>query len=206
MSLLFDRTGFPSIPLPLLGIQAQLLPVTKVQLERFLAEPNHFGDCWYEEVLNIHPRVSHLNMTEDNREGLFLTGVLPEEAREFARWMGEGWNLPSFNMWRKILLSFSQISWPPVYEEFTEKVSSILVKNMIDQMVQQISPQTLLDVSLMSNGIMEWVYIDGSWGGLGKPRHTFFPNLYDCWSDNPIRLIPKMRRDYRYGFRLICAL
>ena len=80
-----DRTGFPLIAVPSVGVEVQLLPVTKIQFECFLAEPNDFGDAWYEEVLTFNPRISYRQFMADTRERLFITGILPEEALAFAR-------------------------------------------------------------------------------------------------------------------------
>ena len=42
MQFSYDRIGFPLIVVPDVGIEMHLLPVTKVQFERFIAEPNKF--------------------------------------------------------------------------------------------------------------------------------------------------------------------
>ena len=97
-----DRTGFPLITVPEAMVAMHLLPVTKVQFERFLAEPNTYGDAWYEEVLTLNPRISYRQCTAENRERLFLTGIVPEEALAFARWMGDGFDLPTVAEWRAL--------------------------------------------------------------------------------------------------------
>ncbi len=75
----YDRTGFPLIPVFEAGIEAHLLPVTKIQFEDFLQETGRSDDAEYKEMLELNPNVSHLKFTPDNREQLFITGVLPEE-------------------------------------------------------------------------------------------------------------------------------
>src|SRR5437773_9846541 len=76
-----DRTGFPVLELPDLGIAAHLFPVAKVQFERFLAEPvmelakspepARYGDVWYEQLLEVSPRVSIEEQPFCDFEGLF---------------------------------------------------------------------------------------------------------------------------------------
>ena len=85
MSSWCDPCGFPVIPVESLGLSVHLLPVAKVQFERFLAEPNDYGDSWYEELLALNPRSSHTRLDNETRERAFLTGVVPEEARAFAK-------------------------------------------------------------------------------------------------------------------------
>ena len=97
-----DRTGFPLIAVPEVAAHVQLLPVTKAQFECFIVEPNPFGDAWYEEVLQLNPRVTYRRYGADERARLFLTGILPEEALLFARWVGEGFDLPTVDEWRAI--------------------------------------------------------------------------------------------------------
>ncbi|MCI0529260.1 MAG: formylglycine-generating enzyme family protein [Nitrospira sp.] len=98
----YDRTGFPLIPLYRAGVEVHWLPVTKVQLECFLAETGRLGNDWYEEVLKLNPQVSYSEFTGDHREQLFVTGILPEEALAFARWMEDRFDLPTVEEWRTI--------------------------------------------------------------------------------------------------------
>src|SRR5712692_8216258 len=100
MRLCCDRTGFPLLEWAETGLAMSLLPVTKVQFECFLAEPNEFGDKWYEEVLAVSPRVPWRQFDTGNRERLFLTGIQPNEALAFARWLGEDFDLPTEAEWR----------------------------------------------------------------------------------------------------------
>ncbi len=79
-----------------------MLPVTKIQFERFLAESHNLGDDSYKEALRLNPSVSHQQFTPDNREQLFVTGILPQEALNFARWMGNEFDLPTVEEWRFI--------------------------------------------------------------------------------------------------------
>src|SRR4051812_25305456 len=101
-----DRTGFPVLDLPELGLAVHLVPVSKPQFERFLAEPvaegGLFGDAWYESVLAVSPRLSIRDAQPANYESLFLGGILPTEAERFARWLGTGYDLPKVESWRRV--------------------------------------------------------------------------------------------------------
>ena len=99
MRLCCDRTGFPLLRLDALGLEVGLLPCAKVQFEAFLAEPDErFGDAWYEAVLAVNPR-DGWRLPPAAEERLFLTGVLPDEALAFLRWLGPGFDLPSVQEW-----------------------------------------------------------------------------------------------------------
>ena len=97
-----DRTGYPVLALPECGLSAHLLPVAKRQFERFLAEPGGYGDAWYEALLNVSPRLALADATPAGYELLFASGLFPAEAGEFARWLGDGFELPRADDWREI--------------------------------------------------------------------------------------------------------
>src|SRR5205807_608912 len=100
-----DRTGFPVLELPELRLAVHLLPVSKLQFERFLAEPvmeaGLFGDSWYEAVVAVSPRLALREAQPTNYEAQFLGGILPAEAERFARWLGSGYDLPRVETWRQ---------------------------------------------------------------------------------------------------------
>ncbi len=161
MQLSYDRTGFPLIAVPDLALAVQLLPVTKTQLERFIAEPNAFGDAWYEEILALNLRVSPRGFTAEQRERLFVTGLLPEEVLAFARWLGEGFDLPTVAEWRAIHKTIAAEPAPfrRLIEVLTQK-GSMLVRDLVQQVYSQVRTvhlPSLLDISLMQGGVVEWV-------------------------------------------------
>ncbi len=113
MSSSCDRAGFPLVHVPDRGVFIHLLPVTKLQFECFLAEPKGFDDPWYEEVLAANPRASVRGWDDEAREQLFLTGVTPEEASAFARWLGPEWSLPSLDLWRHVYRALARTAFRP---------------------------------------------------------------------------------------------
>jgi formylglycine-generating enzyme required for sulfatase activity len=198
-----DRTGFPLVALPELLLEVQLLPVTKVQFERFLAEPNSFGDTWYEEVLQLNPRVSSRRFTTENRERLFLTGLLPEEVLAFAKWMGEGFALPTVAEWRAIHKALG--AEPASLRRLTTLLSqqgARLAFELVQHLQASFQLPSLLDLSLMQCGVVEWVRQGSAWVGLGAPRPEFHPNLWNPQVDEVRPLRAGVRIPY-FGCRLV---
>src|SRR5262245_28095289 len=97
-----DRTGFPVLELPGQRLAVHLLPVVKQQFERFLADPGPFGDAWYEELLTVSPRIPLGETSPDLYEMLFLSGIQPGEIPPFAKWLGQGFEIPTADVWRGI--------------------------------------------------------------------------------------------------------
>jgi len=174
-----DPMGFPLVEFPTLGLQMHLLPITKVQFEHFLAESRKFDDNWYETVLKLNPRVSYRNFTADKRERLFLTGILIDEAQEFANWLGEEFDLPTADEWRACYKLLRELKLPTTDNLLNNlnncsKPAQIIIRRLLSQ----IHPKTLLELSLMEEGVMEWVKgRDAKWKLLGKPRQSFQPAL-----------------------------
>jgi hypothetical protein len=196
-----DKTGFPLLRIPQPQVDVQLLPVTKVQFERFLAEPNQFGDVWYEEVLSLNPRVSYRRFTAEHRERLFLTGILPEEALAFARWLGSGFDLPTVEEWGAIYTELEK-AWtlPSSLADFLAQRGTHPAAMIIQRLTKELQPQSLLDLSLMPGGVVEWVRQGNSWVGLGAPRPKFHPNV---WSPLEVRSTRSGERLKFLGFRLV---
>jgi len=114
MDCCFDRTGFPYIELKDPALAVSLLPLTKLQFEYYLADLTPQGDNWYEELLTLNPRVSPQRFTPEQRERLFLTGLLPAEAEAYAAWLGDGYRLPTVAEWRAIYRCFQSTAFTPL--------------------------------------------------------------------------------------------
>lgn len=204
MRFLCDRkTGFPLIAVPSAGVEVQLLPVTKVQFEHFLAESNSFGDSWYEEILTCNPRVSYRRFMADNRERLFLTGILPDEATAFAHWMGEGFELPTIDQWRAIYAALAAEPVPVDPQLLLSGTGAARV--VLEKLTTHLQASSLCDLSLMRGGVVEWVRQRDSWVGLGAPRREFHPNLWNPLEDG-VRPIRATERLPYFGLRLVRGL
>jgi Sulfatase-modifying factor enzyme 1 len=198
MRLSSDRTGYPLIECPALGLEVALLPVTKVQFERFLAEPAAYGDAWYERRLVENPRVSWRQFDPAVRERLWLTGVDPEEALAFARWLDEGFDLPTAEEWRALDQCLRETRLPGGL--LSGCALHPAARAILTQLLGQLRPTTWRDLALTRAGVLEWVRWEDGFGGLGAPRAAWWPNLFDPQRDEPLQ--PSRPGSCRYfGFR-----
>jgi hypothetical protein len=210
-----DRTGFPVLELPAAGVAVHLLPVAKVQFERFLAEPvlepavppepARFGDSWYETILEVSPRVPLWDETIAECEPLFLAGILPTEATQFADWLGEGFDLPSANVWRDVDRAIREKPLGPD-EPNAIRADPRLHRNarwLVDRVIRLRRPATWGQLMLLDHGLLEWVRTGPqTFGGLGRPRPELQKLILNPQRDAPVRPIREGR--YRYfGFRMV---
>lgn len=202
----FDRTGFPLVRLEQEALEVHVLPVTKVQFERFLAEPNEFGDHWYAPLLDLNPRTPFRQFAPSDREKVFLTGILPHEALAFARWLGPKFDLPTVNQWRAIYHALKELRLKepgrPAGDSARQQTPC---EHVLGQCRSQLDTRTLFDLSLMSGGLLEWSRSTAGWVGLGSPRPAFFKCLYDPLTDE-IRPSDQNERVAYFGFRLVRRL
>ncbi len=200
MLITSDRTNFPIVIVEEAAVEVQLLPVTKVQFEAFVTPPTPANQEQYLEMQALNPAASPETFTKDNREQLFVSGILPEEAIAFARWLGEGFDLPTVKEWRAILAALRRVP-EPRHIRLTE-----LVKGQAGLILNKLSAQlhirTMADYTLMRGGLVEWVRQDMDLVGLGMPRPEFHPNLWDPLTHviTPIRLDERVPY---FGFRLV---
>ena len=74
---------------------------------------------------------------------------------------------------------------------------------ILDKLLAQTKASTLLELSLMRDGVLEWAQRqDGKWVGLGQPRIEFFATLIDPLSKEYEPLRTRKRLKY-FGIRLI---
>ncbi len=194
MEILTDKIGFPLVRVENVG-SFNLWPVTKLQFERFLAEPNEFGDSWYEAVLRLNSRVSHQDFGLENYENLVITGILPREALSFARWFDEKFDLPTIEEWRAFYRTVKNADIPPSPTGLSRPAAAIWAK--LAKMTSG-----LLDFALLDNGVVEWVRRNGSFAGLGCPRPHFLKNAWNPLVDL-VRAINLSERISFFGFRLL---
>lgn len=199
-----DRTHFPMVCLPSLGFSFHLLPVTKVQFERYLGDPGQPGDLWYDEILATAPRASWRSFVAEKREQLFLTGILPSEAVDFARWLGPDYRLPSREEWRTIYAELNSDRGKRArLGELDTREWDPAAKRVVGAISRQMGSLLLADVCLLRrhSGLVEWTRHGGSWIGLGSPRLGFHPNLWDPLVDDSVN--DTTTRLPFVGFRLI---
>jgi hypothetical protein len=204
-----DRTGFPVLELPELGLVVHLLPVSKLQFECFLAEPvadaGLFADSWYESVLATSARVSLREATRANYEALFLGGILPAEVERFARWLGSGYDLPRAETWRQVddWLGAQPLDGAEFEDLKQDERLCRPARQLLDWWQVTREPQTWAELGLLHGGLLEWVRIGPrQFGGLGRPRQEFQRILINPQRDEPVKPIHQQRLRY-FGFRLV---
>ncbi|MCB0192810.1 MAG: SUMF1/EgtB/PvdO family nonheme iron enzyme [Anaerolineae bacterium] len=200
MLISFDKTKFPLVVVEDVGVEVHILPVTKVQFEQFMAETGSFSVERYEAMLGLNPAVGFDSFTPENRERLFVTGILPGEALDFAHWLGEGYDLPTVTEWRKLLAALRREP-PPRQHQLTDLIEAPS-DTILERLETQLHIRSMLDYTLMRGGLVEWVWQDKHPAGLGVPRPQFHANLW-----NPlVNVVKPLRHDQRipyFGFRLI---
>ncbi|MBM4353533.1 MAG: hypothetical protein FJ109_07005 [Deltaproteobacteria bacterium] len=219
-----DRTGFPLVEIAGLGVQISLLPVMKVQFEQFLGEPQRvkgdagdglpadtYGNEWYERLLALNPRASWRDFRYEDRERLILTGIRPEEALGFARWLGPSFDLPRIEEWRAACVGLQaagafrlRTAGLPVGTEAAAILERLHARHGLD---------TWADLSLMRGGVLEWVKVGSSrkglrcrtgphdFQGVGKPRDEFHSTTYNPL-DESVELIT-VNGLRLFGFRVV---
>ena len=200
MLLSVDPTGFPLLVVEEAAAEVHLLPITKLQFSKFVQKSEAMDRGAYQEMLALNPTVAHDRFLANERERLFATGVLPDEALAFARWLGEGFDLPTVKEWRAIYAALRRVP-PPRQRELSDFIDGA-AGVILQQITEQIHIRSIRDFSLMSRGLVEWVYRDEELVGLGVPRPEFHPNLWDALN-NEIKPIRPDRRVFYFGFRLV---
>ncbi len=200
-----DPAGYPLVYAPPLGAFVHLFPVAKPQFEAFLAgAPSPARrDAWYGGLLALNPRLSPWSASLASYEQLFVTGLLPEDASAFASHLGPGFRIPDVDSWRTAYrwLAEQELSIPPAGLEYEMAPAA---RRIWQGLVAALRPRTLLDLSLMQGGVLEWATAaDGHFVALGKTRDAFDPNYRDPLRDRPWEPTTPIRRSKRFGMRLM---
>jgi hypothetical protein len=215
MKIQLDKTGFPMLWVDEIEAYVNWLPVTKVQFEYFLCDSpgQPFDESWYEQILDLNPRVSPQKVTRRNYWQLLLSGILPDEAEKFAEWCGEGYRVPTLDEWNKIYKSLKgQKAYENLFSEAELKPRIRAVLERIDTIMKELLSRsnktyTLVDQMLMRYGVMEWVETDNrrsGWGGMGQTDAGLQSMIQTPESGSPeIPRQPTSSRLNYYGFRLI---
>jgi hypothetical protein len=202
MLLESDDNGFPMVQIEP-GLSVSLLPVTKVQFERFIAQVNAYGDSWYDEVLRVAPRESWRELREYDPERLFMTGILPSEALDFASALGEGFDLPDVREWRQIFrLMFQSRLHQHSLDAFLNHTMHPAARSIIKAILEKEKPETWGGLALLRGGIFEWVRDGMKFGGLGVPLVNGSPVTFNPEQEEPRPLLRNERSRF-FGFRLV---
>ena len=200
---MLDRAGYPMLHVPPLNAFVHLFPVAKPQFEVFLAASTGRRDQWYSAVLAGNPRLSPWSPATPNYEGYFITGLLPEDAEAYAACMGCDFHLLTVEQWRAAYtwLAGEDTSILPASVEYEMAPAA---RRIWQALLAVVRPHSLLDLSLMRGGVLEWVTArDGRYVALGQPRDSFDPHFRDPLRDRPWEPVTPIKRSRRFGIRLM---
>jgi hypothetical protein len=198
-----DASGYPLVFVEPLGAFVQLFPVTKPQFEKFIASDKHreFDDKWYEGILALNPRASYRSPDAPPRERLFMTGITPEEASAFGRWMGREYALLTTEEWRTCYEWFGGRATSPVPSDLSARLSqdALAIWDTVEELWLDWHRQpSLRELSLMTGGVLEWVIErTGRHCALGDPAASKLQRRFD----DPVRPVGHGRLR-NLGFRL----
>ncbi|MCZ2341553.1 MAG: formylglycine-generating enzyme family protein [Bacteroidales bacterium] len=167
-----DRTGFPYVPLPGIRTAIAILPITKAQVELWLAEPHGPGDEWYAEMLTHNPRLGWRETRTGPDTELFLSGLLPQEAENFAHWLGAGYRLPNLAEWRAADRALSQTSpkWAVQLADYLAGHGGHPAAIGVLQRLARTRSASSQSLFFLQDGFLEWVTKPGNApGGFGRP-------------------------------------
>lgn len=198
-----DASGYPLILVEPLDVYVHLFPVTKPQFEKFIASGRKpgFGDEWYTELLQLNPRVSYRSADVSSPDGLFMTGVTTNEASDFSRWLGRDYGLLTTDEWAACSNWFATQDAVSLSDELRNRLSpdAAAIWDLIE--TEWLDGQsTLQDLSLMKQGILEWVVErPGRYCGVGEPASSKLQRK----ASDPVRPLGRLKN---LGFRFVARL
>jgi hypothetical protein len=201
-----DASGYPLIFVEPIRAFVHLFPVTKPQFEKFMVASRRpdYGDEWYTRILDLNPRASYRSTDISSREHLFMTGVTTDEAASFSRWLGRDYGLLSADEWNTCYEWFVGQPAPSAPLDLLNQLSrdALALWELVEgQWLDHRRRANLRELSLMTQGILEWVIErPGRYCGLGKPATSKFQRR----ANDPVRpLGQEPRRHKGIGFRLL---
>lgn len=209
MEIIYDRTNFPLIKIDPLNIFVHVLPVTKIQFERFLsdhyASPDSQG--YTSSIIDLNPRISPRNFNADEAWKIFATALLPDEIARFTSWLGPSYRLPTRQEWITTKEWLENINADVFQNAILELNGMNILANILIQKIFEVySAKNALDVCMQLNTIMEWTKdtLDSKQLALiGAPDRRLFSSLERTDYLSPMYPINYNKRIAYAGFRLI---
>jgi len=230
---ILDHAGFPLIWVEPINAFLGWLPTTKIQFEYFLCDSpkQRYDEKWYQMILelckpvsdshgpeernDIRLRLSPTSVRKDNFYGLFITGIFPQEAIDFAEYCSDTkyqYRLPEADEWKsayKYLRGFEPIPDPADFFQLRKRAYTVV--NALDKISKALflknpNERTLADQMIMENGVMEWasneVRGEIEWVGFGKAHGKLKGSLRGATEmEKPPK--PEKNRIKHYGYRML---
>ncbi|PJF22366.1 MAG: hypothetical protein CUN56_06355 [Phototrophicales bacterium] len=214
LEIRLDNTGFPMVWMNSIGAYVQWLPITKIQIEYFLASTNDaiFDQVWYENILVSNARIAPTQIRPSNYWQIFTTNILPREAVRYANWCGRGYTLMMAAEWQQVYYEASNIPYDGSILQEVIKTKDIkerpktLIERLARALPKAAGEFTLADVMLLRNGIMEYVFEDfdrNTFVGLGLTNPDFVGSFKRPEDPQVLNNPSEGRRMRNYGFRLM---
>lgn len=209
MELIYDRTNFPLIKIDPLNTYIHVLPVTKIQFERFLSDPYASPDSqeYTSSIIELNPRIPPNDFNADEAWKIFATALLPDEINRFTNWLGPSYRLPTRQEWITTKEWLEHINADAFQIEISKlNEMNILANTLIRKIYEVYSAKSALDVCMQLNTIMEWTKdaLDSKQLALiGAPDRRLFSSLDRTDYLSPMYPINYSKRITYAGFRLL---
>ena len=199
-----EKLGFPLIG-DGMGHEISFLPVTKIQFETYCLEVGSVSPAAFQSMLDVNKAVSSKSFVSGQRERLFITGVLPEEAEGFTNWLGPSYTLPTAVEWIAIRNWLTDIAVEQrTLIALAETPMSIDARIIVDRLLRVVQPLNWSELTFLQDGVMEWVRKEGNVALLGSTRSEFYPLNSIPDADHPHVLADAAAKRQRIvGFRYI---
>jgi hypothetical protein len=214
--LVLDRANFPMLWVEGLKAHVHLLPVTKIQYEYYLWDAPNPGldQQWYDQVTKDNKRISPQAVTKDDYWRLFITAVLPSEAKLYAEWCsGQSGDtkyfLPDATQWQAAYRHFKESKEGDPFQAALELPGlAPRCRTILEKLPKVADAPSLAERLLFRGGVMEWVSDPQSgWGLFGHPSVRFVSMGRDPNTSSkplyPAKPEDTQARHRTYGFRLL---
>lgn len=206
---ILDKTGFPMIWVDELSAYMHLIPVTKIQFEYMICDQprSQFSDQWYQQALNLNPRISPDQINRNNYWQALITGVSPKEAQFFSQWCGGDFDLPNRQEWYVAYKSLKVLDAPFEINQLKLKTRIKLLFEALNNQVQPFKQSNdLASKMLLEGGVFEWVKDSNEsppWSAMGKPASGIASGIFSI-KENIASFRPRDIGPLKQvGFRLI---